>query len=233
MDLNQANNILNTYIRPQSFPLALKLCKAEAELPAKVRVPSRDLGYQVTLCQAIGLARRFRWAIAVGKNDNCCFGAAAAMGFIEKSPEAFAVPRLEVGTYSHILMVPIESADFEPDVILLYTDSAQAMRLVQAAGRGAGLNVSAHATGFGDCADIIAGTTISGECQFVLPGGGDRVFGGAQDHEVIFTIPFNKMEAVLQGLEETHKAGFRYPILADLRHPPALPDFLKIPEDAK
>ena len=232
MDLVQANTILNTYIRPQTFPLALKLCKSESELPEKARLPLRDLGYQVTICQAIGLARRFRWAIAVGKADQCCFSGAAGMGFVKKSPENFTAPRLETGKYSHLLVAPIEIADFEPDIILLYLNPAQAMRLVQSAVRGAGLNVSTSAVGAYDCADIIAGTTLSSKCQFILPGGGDRVYGGTQDHEVIFTLPYIKMEAILNALEETHKAGFRYPILSDLRHQPALPDFLKIPDDA-
>ena len=38
--------------------------------------------------------------------------------------------------------------------------------------------------------------------------------------------------AVLKALEETHNAGFRYPIVTDLRHRPALPPFLEIPKEA-
>jgi len=59
MDVKQTTDTLNFYIRPQTFPLALKLCSSESELPDKVRVPMRDLGYQIALCQGIGLARRY------------------------------------------------------------------------------------------------------------------------------------------------------------------------------
>ena len=232
MDLKQVNETLGMYIRPQTFPLALKLCQSENELPEKVRMPVRDLGYQITLCQAIGLARRFRWALAVGKGDQCCVGGASAMGFIAERPEDEPAKRLETGKYSHLLVAPIETADSELDIILLYIDSAQAMRLAQAATRGASETVSAIATGGGDCGDIVARTIKSNQCQFVLPSGGDRVFGGAQDNELIFTIPRSKVEAILKGLEDTHKAGFRYPILSDLRHPPALSLFLQIPKGA-
>ena len=194
-------------------------------------MPVRDLGYQVTLCQAWGIARRLRWVLAVGKDDQCCVGGASAMGFIAERPNEEKAKRLETGEYSHLLIAPVEIADFEPDVVMLYGSPAQVMRLVQAAGRGDSQGVSAIASGFADCGDVVARTTISHRCQFIMPSGGDRVFGGTQDHEVIFTIPRSKIEAVLKGLEDTHRAGFRYPVLTDLRHSPVLPPFLQIPED--
>ena len=230
MDLKQINETINLYIKPQTFPLALKLCQSDSELPERVRMPVRDMGYQITLCQGYGIARRFRWAVAIGREDQCCVGGASAMGFIAERPNEEQEKRLETGKYSHLLIAPIEIADFEPDLILLYTNSAQAMRLAQSATRGAGDSVSAIASGGADCGDIVARTTKSDQCQFILPSGGDRVFGGTQDNELIFTIPRSKTEGIINGLEETHKAGFRYPVLSDLRHAPALPPFLQIPK---
>jgi uncharacterized protein (DUF169 family) len=235
MDLKQVNETLNFYIRPQTFPLALKLCRSEAELPEKVRMPVRDLGYQIALCQGVGLARRYGWTIAIGKEDQCCIGGAAAMGFISEAPGAPPIDSekaLEPGKYSHLLIAPIHSATFEPDVVVIYGNSAQAMRLVQAASPAFGQGISASASGAGDCGDIIARTSKSGECQFILPSGGDRLFGSTQDHEVIVSMPWGKVEAVMKGLEETHKAGFRYPVVTDIRHRPALPPFLEIPKDS-
>ena len=232
MDLKQVNETLNLYIRPQTFPLALKLCTSESELPEKVRMPVRDLGYQVTLCQAIGIARRFHWALAVGKDDQICAGGASAMGFLAERPGDEPMKRLEAGKYNHLVIAPIDMADFEPDIISLHGTSAQVMRLAQAAGPSASQNVSAIASGLGDCGDLVARTTLTDECQCILPSGGDRVYGGTQDHEMIFTMPRSKVDAVMQGLEDTHKGGFRYPILTDLRYQPALAPFLQIPKDA-
>ena len=233
MDLKQVNETLNFYIRPQTFPLALKLCRSESELPERVRMPVRDLGYQVTLCQGIGIARRFGWTLAIGKDDQCCLGGARAMGFLAESPESSpserpAEKQLEPGKYSHLPVAPIHSATFEPDILVIYGNPAQAMRLVQAVGQ----EVPTAASGQMDCGDIVARTTLNDQCQLILPSGGDRVFGGTQDNEVIFTMPYSKIEAVLKGLENTHQAGFRYPVLTDLRHPPVLPPFLQIPKDA-
>jgi len=232
MDLKQVNDTLNLYVRPQTFPLALKLCQSESELPERVRMPKRDLGYPITLCQAWGIARRFRWVMAVGKDDQCCSGGASTMGFTTARTSDESMNSLQSGKYSHLLMAPLEIADFEPDLVMLYGSPAQIMRLVQAAGRGAGQSVSAIATGFGDCGDVVARTTSTDQCHFIMPSGGDRVFGGTQDHEVIFSIPQSKIEAVTKGLEDTHRGGFRYPILTDLRHAPELPPFLQLPKEA-
>ena len=92
MDLKQTNETLNLYIKPQTFPLALKLCQSESELSERVRIPMRDLGYQITLCQGYGITRRFRWAVAVGKGDQCCVGGASAMGFIAERPNEELMP---------------------------------------------------------------------------------------------------------------------------------------------
>ena len=52
MDLKNANVTLDTYIRPQTFPIAIKLFTADETLPDRVRIPVKDLGYQIALCQA-------------------------------------------------------------------------------------------------------------------------------------------------------------------------------------
>jgi len=237
MDLKSVNDALNNYVRPQTFPLALKLCQSQDDLPEKVRIPLRDMGYPVTLCQAIGLARRFGWTMAVGKEDQCCYGGAATMGFLAEPPRGEDSPfpeekQLETGKYSHLLAATLDRADFEPDVVLIYGNSAQIMRLAQSASRLTDGTVPAIASGFGDCGDIVARTVRVNKRHVILPSGGDRVFGSTQDHEMIFSMPGDQAEKLAGALGDTHKAGFRYPVLTDLRHKPELPPFLKIPENA-
>jgi hypothetical protein len=48
MELKLLNEMINRYVRPTSFPIALKLCRSEDELPNKARVPMRDMGYPIT-----------------------------------------------------------------------------------------------------------------------------------------------------------------------------------------
>ncbi len=232
MDTKQINEALNLYIRPQTNPLALKLCASASEVPPKLQKPLKDFGYQVTLCQGFGLARRFGWSLAIGKEDQACIGGASAMGFVAERPGDDPAKRLDVGKYSHILVAPLADAGFEPDIVAIYGMPAQVMRLCQAAVRSANIKVNANAGGGGACGDTVARTARTDECQSVLPSGGDRVFGGTQDFEVVFAIPSSKIAAIVKGLEDTHKAGFRYPVLLDLRHAPTLPPFLQIPKGA-
>ncbi len=232
MDTRQVNEALNLYIRPQTNPLALKLCTSASEIPEKFKRPGKDFGYQVTLCQGFGIARRFGWSLAIGKEDQSCIGGASTMGFVAERPGDDPAKRLDMGKYSHILVAPLADAGFEPGIVAIYGLPAQIMRLCQSAVRGAGIKVNSVIGGGAACGDTVARTTRTDECHFVLPSGGDRVFGGTQDHEVVFAIPASKVAAIVKGLEDTHKAGFRYPVLTDLRHAPSLPPFLQIPRGA-
>ena len=235
MDLKVVNEALNLYIRPQTFPVAYKLVPSDNELPERVKMPIRDLGHPITLCQGTALTRRYGWTMALGKEDQCCVGGAQTMGFVSEavSGPVGAGRRHEPGKYKYHVTAALERASFEPDVIAIYGNTAQIMRLVQSAigGYDGSGKVNAVATGFGDCGDIAARSVLSDECQAILPSGGDRVFGSAQDYEFIFAMPWSKVKVVVEGLASTHKAGFRYPVVADIRHRPNLPPFLEIPQD--
>lgn len=234
MDLKNASVTLDTYIRPQTFPIAIRLFTTDETLPAKARIPVKDLGYQIALCQAWGLSRRFGWVVAVGKNDQCCIGGHIAMGFMDNPPQgAFddAESKNEPGKYAYMVSAPIDRTDFEPDMMCVFVNSAQAMRLAHAAAMGGGGIAPTLATGMGSCGDIVARTHKTGMNQFILPSGGNRNFAATQDDELIFTIPKSKLDLMMKALADTHVAGFRYPILGDMRHRPNLPPFLEIPKD--
>lgn len=256
MDLKRVTEKLDYYIRPHCFPLAVKMCHTATELPEKARMPGRDLGYPIALCQAIGMGRRYGWTMALGRDDISCAWPALSLGFLPARPDyldgsfsesirpgskeqaardAREMWRLEYGKYSHIVLAPVHNATFEPQLIVLYGDAAQIARLVQGAlwTRGGFMTTRA---GMGmDCVETITGTLVTDECRFVLPSGGNRIIGSTQDHELAFAMPASKAETVIEGLEASHKAGvLRYPVPTNLRfqpqHPPdnvALMEFLK------
>ena len=235
MDPKQVNDALNQYVRPATFPVAYKLLATDEELPDRVRRPMKDMGHPIALCQATTLTRRYGWSMAVGKEDQCCIGGAQTMGFVKGGAvhPVGAENMHPPGKYKYHVTAALDRADFVPDLVVVYGNSAQIMRLVQSAMGGPAGSGKVHgvATGFGDCGDIAGGTIVKDECQMILPSGGDRVFAGTQDHEMIFAMPWSKAEAVVTGLAETHKAGFRYPVITDVRHRPNLPPFLQVPEE--
>lgn len=234
MDLKQVNETLNRYIRPQTFPVAVRLFAAGETLPAKVKIPVRDMGHPIALCQAWALSRRHGMVVAVGKEDQCCIGGHVVMGFMDQPQGGAGDPETkhEPGKYAFMVSAPIDRTDFEPDLIALYVNAAQAMRLAQAATNGGGGIGPTFATGMGSCGDMVARTVKTDLSQFILPSGGNRVYASTQDDELIFTIPKSKIDLMLKALADTHAIGFRYPVLADVRHRPNLPPFLEIPKNA-
>ncbi len=237
LDLKKVNEGLNTYVRPQSFPVAVRLLTPGEPIPAKARLP-RDLGMKAATCQSIGLARKYGWTIALRKEDHSCAPGMIALGFgrpndlynsggIAKdmycgSAEAgaameAAVPKFTAAQYETLVAGPLERVSFEPDLIVIYGNSAQVMRLVQGALFHRGGTLKAEAQGRLDCADIVVRTKQTGECQWVLPCTGDRQFALTADDEMCFAMPAGRVDEVLEGLRETHRFGIRYPVPVNLQ----------------
>ena len=68
-DLKAVEQALNTYIRPSTFPVAIKMLKSEDEIPEKTRRPFQQMKKKVAICQGIGMARKSGWTVAMGKED--------------------------------------------------------------------------------------------------------------------------------------------------------------------
>ena len=232
-DLKFFEQEVQTYIKPTTLPLAIRLLTLEEEIPEKTRRPKRDFKKRFAICQAVGMSRRTGWTFALGKEDVSCPLSQVSLGFERELPffkegnlcegmytgskeagkktEA-SVPKFEYDQYKYILIGPVGRADYEPDIILIYGDSAQIMRLVHAALFEEGGTLTSNFMGRYDCADYTAGVMNSGKCQVILPCNGDRIFGFVQDFEMAFAIPYSQIDKIILGLQGTHKGGVRYPI---------------------
>ncbi len=148
-DLKEVEKALQTYIRPQTFPLAIKMLRSETEIPEKARRPLQQMKIKVSICQGIGMARKLGWVVAMGKEDMQCSLGAAPFGFFKNldlfnegqlaagmftaskeigKREEDLVDRLEFGQYSHILVAPLHRPSFQPDLLLIYGNPALIMR---------------------------------------------------------------------------------------------------------
>ncbi|GAB4321176.1 MAG: DUF169 domain-containing protein [Candidatus Zixiibacteriota bacterium] len=236
---------IERHIRPATFPVAVKMLKEDDPIPERAKRPKDDLGFESAVCQAIGLARRYGWTLAVGTEDISCpitkafFGfekrvpyleeGHACAGMYTESPEAGArteasIPRFEYGSYRYLVVGPLARIDYEWDAAVIYGNSAQIMRLVTGALYKGGGAMTSQTAGRVDCADLVIGAMQSGECQFVLPCYGDRIFGGTTDDEMAFSLPPQKVDELVAGLEGTHKGGVRYPIPSFLRFTGQFPE---------
>jgi uncharacterized protein (DUF169 family) len=230
---------LSTHVRLGSFPVAVRMGKTGESLPDRVKHPLKDLKIKVATCQAIAMARRYGWTISVEEEDLSCPLTAVVFGF--RQPSDFylkggacegmyhetaeagicsetQVEKFSYGEYDHILVAPLHRTTFDPDVVVIYANPAQVLRLLTAALWKSGGHLSSSFGGRIDCSEEISVPTRTGRCEIILPCFGDRIFAQTQDHDMAFAIPKNRIEEIIDGLEGTHKGGVRYPIPSYLRY---------------
>lgn len=226
---------IEEYLRPSTFPLAIKLIKSETEIPIKSRSPKSHLKLQNYLCQNFLMSRTYGWTIAVTAEDCACQLARAVLGWDPMTEKSNKLMHLFfVGRYAenleisktfekHICVLknkiiglvisPLTRTKIEPDVVQIYCMPAQAMRLIQSYLYFQGENFEFTSAGrMASCHEGVVKTFLTDQPQLIILGNGDRVWGGAQDSELMFSIPKSKLELIINGLEASHKAGIKYPI---------------------
>ncbi len=233
MDAATLAKHLETHLRVATFPVGLKHLAPGEPIPPRAKRPQADLGIQVAICQAVSFARRYGWTLAFSAEDLSCPIAKVTFGFADRIPyyaegslahgmyasckeagAAFeeALPRYQRNEIGGLVAGPLGRIAYQPDVVVVYGNSAQVLRLVNAALWEKGGAFKAEFTGRGDCADIAIRTRRTNEPQLILPCYGDRIFGLAADDEMAFTFPFSWTDRIVAGLEGTHQGGIRYPI---------------------
>lgn len=246
-------------LRTATPPVAVKLITNEMgdiKRPKGIVGAQERLGHRVAVCQAMTLARRYGWGLAIQEKDFACPPSMVYMGYypedtILQGRNAMggyciddtagkrmerANPALPMGLLKEIWIAPLTKEKFDPDMVVVYGNAAQISRLIHAANylEGRGLACSAYARAA--CSMYIVKAFLEKENVFLVPNGGERVFGMAQDDEIIFSIPENRVEDLILGLEETHKAGLvRYPTpYQGLMAEPVVPDkyWKVVPETA-
>ncbi|MFH1242809.1 MAG: DUF169 domain-containing protein [Pseudomonadota bacterium] len=223
---------LSTYIKYQAYPLAIKMLNAEDEIPLDAKRPLRDYLAPFTLCQALALGRRDGLTMVLDKDNQSCPIALVGLGFVR--PEEYltgkyalaptnqpteariraarAMPRFEFGRFKFILISPIQSASFDPDVIIIYGNGAQVMRMIQAAVFSSGESLTSKSTGAGGCVSSVVAPILEGECKYSVPGNGERRLGLIADGELAFAMPKNRFKEVIDGLRLSHEGKQAYPI---------------------
>lgn len=214
---------INKQIRPTSLPLAVKLLENEEDIPKRVQRPKRDFGTCLSTCQGFSMSRRYGRSIAMLKEDMWCPEPVIGYGLAEppkyflyghnRYPEgvetleaganwARAFPRLQVGKYVGIMSAPLMTANFEPDLIIIYCNSAQLSKLLLGIAYKDGLDVKSRLSGHASCVYSVVPAIQSGQCQVSVPCGSDRGRAGTQDNEIIFTVPRTKLDNLILGLEQ-------------------------------
>jgi len=107
-----------------------------------------------------------------------------------------------VGRYVGVVSAPLRTASFEPDLAVIYCDSAQLLRLLLGIAYKDGRDITTVLGGHAACVYAVVPAMLKGECHAAVPCRGDRGRAGAQDDEMIFSIPRDKIGDLAYGLEQ-------------------------------
>jgi uncharacterized protein (DUF169 family) len=225
---NEYGRRLENLIRPNSHSLAVRMLRSPDEVPEEALRPVRDFGKCMSTCQTFALSRRFGETVAQLFEDMWCPEPVIGFGLAEppryffegktrypdgvKSLEAGAnwareFPRFEVGKYVGVVSAPLTTAGFEPDVAVIYCDSAQLLRLLLGLAYEDGRDIETVLGGHSACVYAVVPSMLKGGCQASVPCRGDRGRAGTQDYEMIFSIPRDQIARVVEGLEQPGTAS--------------------------
>ncbi|MFC2045810.1 DUF169 domain-containing protein [Chloroflexota bacterium] len=240
-NLNSYGEELEKLLQLKTFPLAIKFLENESDIPKDAIKPTKDLDCHLALCQAFAMSRREQKTMVMLKEDNWCYAPVLALGLAKSPdyilegnmeyPERIASqeaaknvvskrPILEQGKYIGVVSAPLKSASFEPDLLMIYCNSAQLRSLLSAIRYKEGYQVTSILEPGGACIQGTIPVMLSGECNVAVPCLGDRRLAMALDDEMIFSIPLSKLDDLMLGLRHFSEAhGFPIPFMMKSDYP--------------
>ena len=231
--LHEYADELERRLRLRTYPLAVKMVEKEQDIPPGAVRPKRDLGFHLAACQGFAMSRREGTSIAMLKEDMWCSEAVIGFG-LAAPPQYFfdgysrypldnatleagstwthEFPRFEAGKYIGIVSSPLGTANFEPDVVIVYCDSSQLKVLLSAAAWKEGHELTCTVSGKGACVYAVVPVMQYRKYQVTVPCGGDKRNAMGQDDEMIFAAPQGNLEELLIALRHLDEHGLRLPL---------------------
>ena len=236
---------LETMLFLRTYPIAIKMLKSESEVPEGAIRPKQGQGR--ALRHMPGLLTRAppghgdRHVL----EDHWCFEPIISYGLVETPQDylegftnsffiadkeaaakhAREMTRLPVGEYPGMVLAPLKTADFEPDLTMIYCDTAQLRHLLLALRYLHGTQVTSTLDPIGSCVHSVVPSLSSGECAVTVPDPGDFERAGAREDEMVLTVPTSRLEELMDGVYHFEEIGPGIPTLQRLRRPelPAAP----------
>jgi hypothetical protein len=178
------------------------------------------------------MTRREKASIAMLKEDNWCPAPCIAYGLVPR-PEDPAWRRreqydcFEYGKYIGIMTAPLRTAAFEPDVVIVYSDTNQLRSILLA------MRIEEREAVSGrffppSCAYAVTTPILSNQYMVVLPDPGEYARALTIPGEMMFAIPANRLEGLMADIRkyEQNESGFAHESMI-MRPDFTQPDFYK------
>jgi uncharacterized protein (DUF169 family) len=207
-EFNRYGEELEKILLLQTSPIAVRMLEKETDIPAEAIRPRKDCGYHLAQCQAFAMSRREKAVVAMLKEDNWCPAPVIAYGLapLPDDPATRTYDCFEQGKYIGILTAPLSSATFEPDVVIMYSDTNQLRSLLLAMKPEDRSLVSGHYFP-PSCAYSVTTPVLSGEYRIVLPDPGEYARALTVAGEMMFSIPRDRLAGLLSDLREFDEGG--------------------------
>jgi len=239
---------LSAMLRPKTYPFGVKFFDNLKERPKGTMRPRHPMN----TCQITAITRYYGRPMYFTAKDMACIVGGVTMGLIPE-PESMKngeiakmlhsdldsakefttkVAKIPYGKIKAVATAPMSKIDFEPDVVVMYGNTAQVMRVIQGYlyEKGGRVNFSTGGE-WSLCADSIAQAYVSQDISLGMPCFGDRKTGLAQEDEVTVAFPYFLYNKILAGMEATLEVA-AYPIPFDIGFP-QMPDYTLTPNAVK
>ena len=226
----QCGELLREFIGLRYAPVALKFLGDGEKIPDNALRPRRDLGQHIALCHGFALARRQNKTVYMDKYDHWCWNPLLTYGLVPFEPDseemqlitskmgiedpekakAFvnAFPRIPYGTYTGLLIAPLEQADFVPDILLIYCRNNMLGSLLMAVNSQTGGMVDSSFAPLDSCCYGVIPPMQQGSYRITLPDPGERCRAAVEPDALIFTVPGQKLAEFVAGVALENSRGF-------------------------
>lgn len=223
LELNKKRQELMDKLVGLRYPaVALKMIEREEDVPAEAVRPMKDWGKHIALCQAFAFARRQGKTIYMVKEDHWCWNPILTYGMISKelgkegframnramgapedSSDGFveSFPYLPHGKYTGILVAPLDKADFEPDVTMIYCKNDQLRVFLMALNSQTNSLLDSSFAPIDSCTYAVLPSILEGKYRITLPDPGEFERALTAEDDIIFSIPHVKEEEFYRGVE--------------------------------
>jgi uncharacterized protein (DUF169 family) len=214
-EYNRFGEELEKILLLRTSPVAVKMLEKEADIPAGALRPKKDRNVHYAQCQAFALSRREGTTVAMLKEDHWCFAALLAYGMVPvpeaRGPALSQHPyeRFEYGKYVGIVTAPLESANFPPDVVIVYSNTAQLRSLLLSMGLDEVPQVNGRFFP-PSCAHAVVNPMLTGAYWVVLPDPGEYQRALCDEGDMMFAVPAAKLAGLLDGLKKFQGRDFAY-----------------------
>jgi len=212
-ELNRYGEDLEKYLMLRTSPIAVKMLEKESDLPEGAVRPYKDRGYHLAQCQAFAMSRREGTTVAMLKEDHWCPAPLIAYGIVERTNDSVqqgqSYDSFPHGKYIGIVTAPLKRANFQPDVVIIYSNTAQLRGLILSMSNEESSQINSRFLP-PSCSYSVVNVMKTGKYWVVLPDPGEYQRALGTEDEMMFAVPREKMQKLIAGLRKNENGGFAY-----------------------